>query len=71
PNLKTIFLSVSNFGEDYSEIYYKTEVKSESIQTEMDYNIKDLSENSLMYFFDLFDDVYKIMEEPEKILKTL
>lgn len=64
---KTLDLLRKNIGE----VYYKTEVKSESIQTEMDYNIKDLSENSLMYFFDLFDDVYKIMEEPEKTLKTL
>jgi len=50
------------FRKNVGEIYYKTEVKSESIQTEIDYNIKNSSENSLMYFFDLFDEFYKIME---------
>lgn len=41
------------------EMYFKTEVKGQSIQTEMNYNIKTSSENSLMYFFDLFDEIYK------------
>lgn len=53
------------------EVYYKTEAKGDRIETEIDYNIKDSSENSLMYFFDLFDEIYKIMEEPKKELKTL
>lgn len=48
------------------ELYYKTEVKGESIQTEMDYNIKDSSENSLMYFFDIFDQVFKTKETEKK-----
>lgn len=51
------------------EITYKTDVKSESIQTEMNYHIDDSSENSLMYFFDLFDDIYKIMEPADKFKK--
>lgn len=59
------------FRKNIGEVYFKTEAKGESIETEMDYNIKDSSENSLMYFFDLFDEVYKIMDEPEKALKTL
>jgi len=41
------------------EMYFKTEVNGQSIQTEMNYNIKTDSENSLMYFFDLFDEIYK------------
>lgn len=41
------------------EMYFKTEVKGQSIQTEMNYNIKTNSENSLMYFFDLFDEIYQ------------
>lgn len=56
--------------KNLGEITYKTDVKSESIQTEMNYNINNSSENSLMYFFDLFDDIYKIME-PDQKPKTL
>ncbi|MFC7346471.1 hypothetical protein ACFQO9_07095 [Chryseobacterium zhengzhouense] len=41
------------------EMYFKTQVKGQSIQTEMNYNIKTNSENSLMYFFDLFDEIYQ------------
>ncbi|REC64337.1 hypothetical protein DRF65_01825 [Chryseobacterium pennae] len=48
--------------KNVGELYYKTEVKGESIQTEMNYNIKDTSENSLMYFFDVFDQVFKTKE---------
>lgn len=48
------------------ELYYKTEVKGESIQTEMNYNIKGSSENSLMYFFDVFDQVFKTKETEKK-----
>jgi len=52
--------------KNVGEMYYKTEVKGESIQTEMNYNIKDSSENSLMYFFDIFDQVFKTKEKEEK-----
>lgn len=52
--------------KNVGELYYKTEVKGESIQTEMDYNIKDSSENSLMYFFDIFDQVFKTKETEKK-----
>ncbi|MBE4950367.1 hypothetical protein [Chryseobacterium culicis] len=52
--------------KNVGEVYYKTEVKGESIQTEMNYNIKDSSENSLMYFFDIFDQVFKAQEKEEK-----
>ena len=48
--------------KNVGEMYYKTEVKGESIQTEMNYKIKDSSENSLMYFFDVFDQVFKTKE---------
>ena len=56
--------------KNLGEISYKTDVKSESIQSEMNYNINNSSENSLMYFFDLFDEIYKIME-PEQKPKSL
>lgn len=59
---KTLDVLKKNIGE----IYYKTEVKGESIETEIDYNIKDSSENSLMYFFDLFDEILKIKESEKK-----
>ncbi len=49
--------------KNVGELYYKTEAKGESIQTEMNYIIKDSSENSLMYFFDLFDQIFKTKEE--------
>ncbi|RLJ31144.1 hypothetical protein CLU97_0547 [Chryseobacterium sp. 7] len=52
--------------KNVGEMYYKTEVKGESIQTEMNYNIKDSSENSLMYFFDVFDQIFKTKETEEK-----
>lgn len=52
--------------KNVGEMYYKTEVKGESIRTEMNYNIKDSSENSLMYFFDVFDQVFKTKEKEEK-----
>lgn len=50
------------FLKNAGELTYKTDVKGDSIQSEMSYIIKNSSENSLMYFFDLFDDIYKIME---------
>ncbi|WP_426476680.1 hypothetical protein ACP3T3_15275 [Chryseobacterium sp. CBSDS_008] len=52
--------------KNVGELYYKTEVKGESIQTEMNYNIKDSSENSLMYLFDIFDQLFKTKETEKK-----
>lgn len=63
---KTLDLLRKNVGE----VYFKTEAKGGSIQTEMNYHIKNSSENSLMYFFDLFDEIYKISES-EKPSDTL
>ncbi|MCD0454308.1 hypothetical protein LPB85_02460 [Chryseobacterium sp. LC2016-27] len=63
---KTLDLLRKNVGE----VYFKTEAKNGSIQTEMNYQIKNSSENSLMYFFDLFDEIYKISES-EKPSHTL
>lgn len=54
------------FRKNVGELYYKTEVKGESIQTEMNYNIKNSSENSLMYFFDLFNEIFKIKDSEKK-----
>ncbi|WP_312076909.1 hypothetical protein [Chryseobacterium sp.] len=45
---------------------YKSEVKGNSIQTEIDYDIKNGAENSLMYFFNLADEIYKITESDKK-----
>jgi hypothetical protein len=58
--------TVDLFRKNVGELYYKTEVKGESIQTEMDYNIKNSSENSLMYFFDLFNEIFKIKDSEKK-----
>ncbi|ALR32013.1 hypothetical protein ATE47_16460 [Chryseobacterium sp. IHB B 17019] len=54
------------FKKNIGEMYFKTEVKGNRIETEVDYNIKNSSENSLMYFFDLVDDIYKIKESEKK-----
>lgn len=58
--------TLNSLRKNVGEVYFKTEVKNESIQTEMDYNIKNSSENSLMYFFDLFDEIFKNMETDKK-----
>lgn len=55
---KTLDLLKKNLGE----VYFKTEAKGEKIETEVNYNIKNASENSLMYFFDVIDEVYKMKE---------
>jgi len=60
--IKLLNLMKKNAGE----FNYKSEVKGNSIQTEIDYNIKTSSENSLMYFFDLVDEIYKISESEKK-----
>lgn len=54
------------FRKNVGEVYFKTEVKGDSVETEMDYKIKNSSENSLMYFFDLFDEIFKIKESEKK-----
>lgn len=59
---KTLYLLKKNLGE----VYFKTEAKGEKIETEVNYNIKNASENSLMYFFDVFDEVYKMKESDKK-----
>ncbi|AYZ37707.1 hypothetical protein EGY07_20250 [Chryseobacterium indologenes] len=52
--------------KNVGELYYKTEVKGESIRTEMDYDIKGSSENSLMYFFDIFNQIFNTKEKEKK-----
>ncbi|MDO3424595.1 hypothetical protein QWT87_06805 [Chryseobacterium sp. APV1] len=59
---KTLDLLKKNMGE----LYFKTEAKGEKIETEINYNIKNASENSLMYFFDVIDEVYKMKESDKK-----
>ena len=63
---KTMDMLKKNVGE----MYFKTEAKGGSIETEMNYNINNSSENSLMYFFDLFDEIFK-NKEAEKKTPTL
>ncbi|WP_080777501.1 hypothetical protein [Chryseobacterium phocaeense] len=58
--------SLDLFRKNVGEVYYKAEVKGDSLETEIDYKIKNSSENSLMYFFDLFDEIYKINEAEKK-----
>lgn len=53
------------FKKNVGEVYFKTEAKGDKIETEMNYNTKG-SENSLMYFFDLVDEIYKIKESEKK-----
>lgn len=60
--IKLLNLMKKNAGE----FNYKSEIKSNSIQTEIDYNIKTSAENSLMYFFDLIDEIYKITDSEKK-----
>ncbi len=70
--LETEFKSTSErkimdvFKKNVGEVYFKTEAKGDRIETEMDYGIKSSSENSLMYFFDLVDEIYKIKESEKK-----
>lgn len=52
--------------KNVGDIYFKSEAKGNTIQTEIDYSIKGSSENSLMYFFDLFDEMYKQHEADKK-----
>jgi hypothetical protein len=52
--------------KNVGEVYFKSESKGDRIETEIDYSIKNSSENSLMYFFDLFDEMYKINESDKK-----
>lgn len=60
---KTLDVVRKNVGE----VYFKTEAKGERIEMEIDYKIRNSSENSLMYFFDLFDEIYKIKELDKKL----
>lgn len=52
--------------KNVGDIYFKSESKGNTIQTEINYSIKGSSENSLMYFFDLFDEMYKQHEAGKK-----
>lgn len=54
------------FKKNVGEVHFKTEAKGDRIETEMNYDIKNSSENSLMYFFDLADEIYKIKESDKK-----
>ena len=70
PEFKTVSerKTLNSLRKNVGDVYFKTEVKGESIQSEMNYNIKNSSENSLMYFFDLFDEIFKNMEADKKLL---
>ena len=57
------------FRKNVGEITYKTNAKGDSIESEVNYNINNSSENSLMYFIDLFDELYKI-DHPKRKAET-
>jgi hypothetical protein len=50
------------FRKNVGDIYFKTDVKGESLETEINYTTPNSSENSLMYFFDFCNDLIKIAE---------
>lgn len=52
--------------KNVGEVDFKSESKGDKIETEINYSIKNSSENSLMYFFDLFDEMYKLSESDKK-----
>jgi len=52
------------FRKNVGDIYFKTDVKGDSLETEFNYTTPNSSENSLMYFFDFCNDLIKI-SEPE------
>lgn len=52
--------------KNVGEVYFKSQSKGNHIETEIDYSIENSSENSLMYFFDLFDEIYKLSESDKK-----
>ena len=54
------------FKKHVGDVYFKTEAKGDRIETELHYDIRNSSENSLMYFFDLAGEIYKIKESEEK-----
>lgn len=58
--------TLNTLRKNVGEVYFKTEVKNESIKTEIEYQIKNSSENSLMYFFDVFDEIFKNKEADKK-----
>ena len=53
------------FRKNVGEITYKTNAKGDSIESEVIYNINNSSENSLMYFIDMFDEFARI-DAPKK-----
>ena len=52
------------FRKNVGDIYFKTNAKGGSIETEFNYTTPNSSENSLMYFFDFCNDLIEI-SEPE------
>ncbi|KFC24443.1 hypothetical protein [Chryseobacterium sp. FH1] len=51
------------FRKNVGDIYFKTDVKGDSLETEFNYSTPNSSENSLMYFFDFCNDLIKISEK--------
>jgi hypothetical protein len=62
--------SYEYFKNNVGDLIYKTNAKDKSIETEMIYQLRNSSsENSLMYIFDLFQEIYK-EEEAKKVEKN-
>lgn len=51
------------FRKNVGDIYFKTDLKGDSLETEFNYTTPNSSENSLMYFFDFCNDLIKISEK--------
>ena len=54
------------FRKNAGELTYKTEAKSDRVETEFNYQTRGNPDNSLMYFFDLLEEVYKMESKVRK-----
>lgn len=61
-NKKAFQFFVKNMGE----IFYKTDAKKDNLQTEVNYKIDNNSENSVVYFLDLFNEIIDLVEPENK-----
>ncbi len=54
------------FRKNAGDLTYKLETKSDRINSEFNYQTRGTSDNSLMYFFDLLEEVYKMNSKTRK-----
>ncbi len=48
------------FRKNAGDLSYQMEAKSDRINSEFKYQTRGTSDNSLMYFFDLLEELYKL-----------